>query len=294
MAHESTTESVADKEADLEYPACPLCQSDRREIPFRLSPPYGVARCVACGGYYLYPRLIESAMHAIYRESSYYAGGESGYGDTSYRAQESALRATFKRFLRNLVKSNLAGGELLEVGCGYGYLLDLARPLFSSRTGTEFSFEAAAIARATGADVVVGGVEQLPVEAKFDCVLATQVIEHIYDPLPFVKELVSHTKPGGRIVLATPDIGGALRKILGLRWPSFKVPEHVMYYDFDTLGLLLRQAGLEDVRRIPYSHAFPFSLIGSKFGFPLPSSLGRLNIWVPATCVAAYGKMPNE
>jgi SAM-dependent methyltransferase len=232
-------------------------------------------------------------MQAIYRESSYYAGGESGYGDTSYRAQELALRATFKRFLRNLVKRNLAGGALLEVGCGYGYLLDLARPFFSNRTGTEFSSEAAAIARETGADVVVGGVEQLPGGAKFDCVLATQVIEHIYDPLPFVQELVNHTKPGGHIVLATPDIGGALRKALGLRWPSFKSPEHVIYYDFDTLGLLLRQAGLGEIRRMPYPHAFPFSLIGNKAGFPLPSFLGRLNIWVPATCVAAYGRVPN-
>lgn len=252
-----------------------------------------MARCGACRGWYLYPRLSESAMQAIYREASYYAGGESGYGDTSYRAQERALRATFKRFLQNLVKRNVTGGDLLEVGCGYGYLLDLARPLFSKRTGTEFSSEAAAIARATGADVVVGGVEQLLPGTKFDCILATQVIEHIYDPLPFVKELVSHTKPGGYIVLATPDIGGALRKVMGLRWPSFKAPEHVIYYDFNTLGLLLQQAGLEDVRRIPYPHAFPFSLIASKFGFSLPALLGRLNIWVPATCVAAYGRVPN-
>ena len=294
MAHESKTGSVAQVPAELEYPACPLCQSDRRRFPFRLPAPYGVARCTTCGGYYLYPRLIESAMQSIYRESSYYAGGESGYGNTSYRAQESALRATFKRFLQNLAKRRLTGGDLLEVGCGYGYLLDLARPFFSNRTGTDFSAEAAAIARATDAEVFVGGVEQLPPGAKFDCVLATQVIEHIYDPLPFVKQLVSHAKPGGHIVLATPDIGGALRKVLGSRWPSFKSPEHVIYYDFNTLGLLLRQAGLRDVRRIPYPHAFPFSLIGSKFGLTLPSSFGHLKIWVPATCVAAYGRVPNE
>ena len=95
------------------------------------------------------------------------------------------MRATFKRFLQNLAKRSLTGGDLLEVGCGYGYLLDLARPFFSSRTGTDFSPEAAEIARATDAEVFVGGVEQLPSGAKFDCVLATQVIEHIYDPLAF-------------------------------------------------------------------------------------------------------------
>lgn len=294
MPHESTTGAVAQVPAELEYPPCPLCQSDQREIPFRLSAPYTVARCAACGGYYLYPRLIESAMQTKYRESSYYAGGESGYGETSYRAQEAALRATFERFLQNLAKDGLTGGDLLEVGCGYGYLLDLARPFFSSRTGTDFSPEAAEIARATGAEVFVGGVDQLPVGAKFDCVLGTQVIEHIYDPLPFVRRLVSHTKPGGSIVLATPDIGGGLRKVTGTRWPSFKSPEHVVYYDFRTLSRLLLQAGLNDVRRIAYPHAFPFSLIGSKIGLPLPSFLSHVKIWVPATCVAAYGRCPNE
>jgi SAM-dependent methyltransferase len=294
MAHESTRGSVAHAAAALEYPACPLCQGDQRQFLFPLSAPYRVARCAACGGHYLYPRLIESAMQSIYRESSYYVGGESGYADTSYRAQESALRATFKRFLQNLATRSLTGGDLLEVGCGYGYLLDQARPFFSSRTGTDFSSEAAEIARATDAEVFVGGVEQLPFGAKFDCVLATQVIEHIYDPLPFVKRLVGHTKPGGHIVLATPDIGGALRKVMGTRWPSFKVPEHVTYYDFRTLRLLLQQAGLGDVERLPYPHAFPFTLIGSKFGLPLPSLLGHVKIWVPATTVAAYGRVPNE
>jgi SAM-dependent methyltransferase len=293
MAHESTTESVAHAPTELEHPACPLCQSEGREFPFGLPAPYDVARCTACGGYYLCPRLIESAMQDIYRQSSYYAGGESGYGETSYRAQEAALRATFKRFLENLAKHQLTGGDLLEVGCGYGYLLDLARPFFSNRTGTDFSSEAAAIARATDAEVFVGGIEQVPPEARFDCVLATQVIEHIYDPLTFVNRLMSHTKPGGHLVLATPDIGGALRKVLGRRWPSFKSPEHVVYYDFRTLGGLMQRAGLEDVRRIPYPHAFPFSLIGSKFGLRLPSFLGHLKIWVPATCVAASGRVPK-
>jgi hypothetical protein len=75
--------------ANLEYPACPLCGNDRRNFPFRLSAtggirrgehePYRVARCVECGFYYLYPRLIESAMQEIYRESSYYEGDACGH-----------------------------------------------------------------------------------------------------------------------------------------------------------------------------------------------------------------------
>jgi SAM-dependent methyltransferase len=286
-------EPAVEISANLEYPPCPLCASDRREFPFRLHEPYRVARCMECGFHYLYPRLIEIAMQEVYREPSYYEGGESGYADTSYAAQEFALRATFQRLLQNLAKRGLTGGDLLEIGCGYGYLLDEARSFFGRRAGTEFSLEGAEIARATGAEVFVGGIEQVPSDAKFDCVIGTQLIEHIYEPLSFVKRLAGHTKPRGHIILSTPDIGGVLRKAMGRRWPSFKVPEHVLYFDYRTLGSLMRRAGLNDVRRLPFPHAFPLGLITAKFGFDLPSGLGHFNVWVPATTVAVYGRVPN-
>jgi 2-polyprenyl-3-methyl-5-hydroxy-6-metoxy-1,4-benzoquinol methylase len=248
---------------------------------------------MACGLYYLYPRLSESAMREVYRQPSYYKGGACGYSDASYIAQESALRATFKRLLHNLAKRSLTGGQLLEIGCGYGYLLDEARLFFDRRVGTEFSPAAVEIARATGAEVIVGGVEQVPPEAKFDCVVATQVIEHVYEPVSFVKRLASHVLPGGRIVLATPDAGGVLRKFMGRHWPSFKAPEHVAYFDIGTLCSLMHRAGLHDVSRLPYPHAFPFGLLAAKFGLAVAPLLAHLNVWVPATTVAAYGRLSN-
>jgi SAM-dependent methyltransferase len=286
-------ESSADVSAKLEYPACPVCGSEQRQFPFRLHGPYCVARCAACGFHYLYPRLMEAAMQEVYRQSSYYEGGACGYTDTSYTGQEAALRATFKRLLRNLTKRGLTGGDLLEIGCGYGYLLDEARSFFDQRVGTDFSPEAAEIARTTGAEVFIGGIEQIRPGRKFDCVIANQVIEHVYQPLSFLKDLAGHTKPGGHIVIATPDIGGVLRKVMGRRWPSFKVPEHVLYFDFGTLSVLMQEAGLTNVHWLPYPHAFPLGLIAAKFGVRMPDLLARLRVWVPATTVAAYGRVSN-
>src|SRR6266516_2879155 len=100
-------EQAAEISANLEYPACPLCQSDRRRFPFPLHGPYSVARCIECGFHYLYPRLIESAMQEAYRQSSYYEGGACGYADASHTAQESAVRATFKHLLDNLTRRGL-------------------------------------------------------------------------------------------------------------------------------------------------------------------------------------------
>ena len=233
-------------------------------------------------------------MQLVYQDPTYYQGGQSGYSHTSYFDQEASLRATFKCVLRNLQRRGMTGGDLLEVGCGYGYLLDEAKDLFRQRVGTEFSPVAAAHARETGAQIFLGGVDQLPHDAMFDAALAIQVIEHIYDPVGFMKQLVSHIRPGGYVLLATPDIGGALRKTMGKGWPSFKVPEHVVYFDFQTLQRLMTGAGLTGVTRLPYPHAFPFGLIAAKFALSLPQTLSRINLWIPATTVAAFGRVTHD
>ncbi len=280
--------------ADLEYPACPLCRSEQREVSYAEFGAHKIVRCRECRVHYLYPRLTEAAMRRAYADDDYFEGGKSGYSDTSYAMQERALRATFKRLMCNLQMRNLTGGALLEVGCGYGYLLEEAKEFFSFRVGTEFSNQGVQLASARADKVYEGGVEQLPADLTFDCVIATHVIEHIYEPLEFLKRLARHTNPRGKVVLAAPDMGGYLRKLMRHRWPSFKIPEHVLYFDATTLSALMRHGGLIDVQLLPYPHAFPLALIASKMRLQLPAALGGVNIWVPATTVALYGTVPHE
>jgi 2-polyprenyl-3-methyl-5-hydroxy-6-metoxy-1,4-benzoquinol methylase len=279
---------------DLEYPPCPLCQSERRETSYEQFGEHKIMRCLDCQVYYLYPRLTEEAMRRFYTNDNYFEGGDSGYSDTSYADQERALSATFKRLMRNLQKRKLTGGSLLEIGCGYGYLLEEAKEYFSFRVGTDFSPQGVRLSSAKADKVYEGGVEQVPADAKFDCVVATHVIEHVYQPFEFIKQLISHSKPGGTIVLAAPDMGGMLRKLMGHRWASFKTPEHVLYFDSVTLSGLMRKAGLTGIEKLPYPHAFPLALIASKLRLPFPAALGKANIWVPATTIALYGRVPNE
>ncbi|HZR06401.1 MAG TPA: hypothetical protein VFA61_11305 [Candidatus Udaeobacter sp.] len=86
----------------LNYLPGPLCKRARREFPLRLHEPHNVVRCTECGLYYLYPRLIESAMQEAYRESSFYEGGACGYADTpATLSRNSSSGATFKRLLHD-------------------------------------------------------------------------------------------------------------------------------------------------------------------------------------------------
>lgn len=281
----------ADTTAKLEEASCPMCSSDARVAVFRFAP-FGVVRCAECGLHYLSPRLVESAMVEMYRSGDYFEGGEMGYD--SYEQQEVALRATYRRLVRQLVRAGYAGGDLLEVGCGYGFLLEEAQRAFASCTGTEFSVAAADAARSRGLSVITGGTRDLPADSSFDLIVAAHVVEHVYDPRSFVAELRDLLRPGGTLLLGTPDMGSAWRRVLGARWPSFKVPEHVTYFDLDSLSRLLREAGLEEVRPFPFLHAFPLSLVAKKLGVGYlgrrAGRLGSMPVWLPATTLAASGR----
>ena len=230
-------------------------------------------------------------MLEMYKLRDYFEGTGAGYAN--YEQQSRTLVATFKRLMVNLSAHRLTGGALLEVGCGFGYLLEAAKGYFEARVGAEFSSIAAEQASYRADRVYCGGPEQIPDRETFDCIIATHVIEHVYQPLKFLRDLCRHLRPSGKMVIAAPDMGSWWRRMMGHHWPSFKIPEHVLYFDRRSLKALVRQAGLVDVGILAYPHAFPLSLVASKFGLTMPESLGRLPMWLPATTVAVYGTFPG-
>jgi len=276
----------------LETVPCLLCGSTHRRTMGIPCPPFGLVRCADCGLVYLSPRLSEAAMLARYRNGDYFAGRDVGYDD--YGRQEVSLRATFRRFLRRLAARGLAGGRLLEIGAGHGFLLDEARDMFIRREGTEFDPDGDRKAAARADRVYRGGIEAVPPGARFDLVIANQVIEHVYDPVGFLAAIKTRINAGGALVLATPWMNGFWFRILGRRWPSFKIPEHVAFYDPDCLRELMENAGYRYGGRIPYPHAFPLGLIAQKLGLRLPGSLARISAWLPATTVAVYGTVEGQ
>lgn len=274
--------------SELERVACPVCGANQPIVLYDVMP-YRVVRCKSCETSYLSPRLNESAMLRFYEDDKYFESGEVGY--TSYVRQEQSLRYSFRRFLQQLHRRKLAGGSLLEIGCGYGFLLDEAKPYFDHRVGIDFS-SAVASARERADRVYQGDLDTIPSDERFDCIILVSVIEHVHRPVEYLEKLRHRLRPGGKVVVATPNVDSIFRRLLGLRWPAFQViPEHVAFYNRFTLSALMSKAGFNAVTPVPYVRAYPANLVVEEFNVwkGLLGRLGDRNVAFPGYMVALCG-----
>jgi 2-polyprenyl-3-methyl-5-hydroxy-6-metoxy-1,4-benzoquinol methylase len=226
--------------ADLDWEECdcPLCGGTERRLAVRFEES-SYHRCAGCGLVYLSPRVEEARMLRLYEDASYFAG-DRHLGYETYEEDEAVYRRTFERRLREITPYK-AGGRLLDVGCGTGIFLDVARRAGWSASGLDASpYAVSAIsARAGGLGerIRIGTLESVDYEpGSFDVVTMFDFFEHVYRPIDFARRVARVLAPGGIAVVATPNYDSWLRRLLGRRTVSFKIPEHVAYYTPSTLA----------------------------------------------------------
>jgi glycosyltransferase involved in cell wall biosynthesis/2-polyprenyl-3-methyl-5-hydroxy-6-metoxy-1,4-benzoquinol methylase len=162
------------------------------------------------------------------------------------------------RYYLDLVGRYRSGhsGALLEIGCGHGDFLLMAANMGYQVTGVEYSGHARAIARErlNGHRTVVHGEvrEVRHLGGTFDVCVLSDVIEHVCDPRAFLEDIHRLLKPGGMLFVATPALDSWSARLLKQAWMAFK-PEHIHYFNRNTLHSLLFQTGYEHVVGLPGS-----------------------------------------
>ena len=157
------------------------------------------------------------------------------------------------------------GNRVLDVGCSSGYLAAPLSERGNTIVGLELDPAAAHEAERFCERVLVGDVEtmELPLEpASFDVVLGGDVVEHLRDPVAALARLRPFLRPGGRLVLSTPNVANwAIRlSLLGGRWHytdrGILDRTHTHLFTRATLDEAIRAAGYEDVE-IDFSAPVP-------------------------------------
>jgi 2-polyprenyl-3-methyl-5-hydroxy-6-metoxy-1,4-benzoquinol methylase len=149
--------------------------------------------------------------------------------------EEERLAALNARQRLNLVRKFRPSGKLLEVGCGRGDFLKLARDYYTA-FGVEPNPELAALANEY-APVHTGTLESEP-GRHYDLAVSFHVIEHVDSPRSFLAEMSRRLRPDGIVALETPNIDSLPFRLMKRRWRQF-IPEHYFFFDEKTITKLL-------------------------------------------------------
>ena len=154
-----------------------------------------------------------------------------------------AIVGTGKQRLIRATRKAMPNGRFLDVGCGKGRIFDDARKYYEY-VGLEPSAAGAQLARERGIEVIQNTLEEAEIEpGSFDVVLLDSVIEHVPNPVSFLKRVNAVLKKGGVVVVLTPKLNGPAHFMHGAGWNGFRHGYHTFLFTGDTLERCLLAAG---------------------------------------------------
>jgi len=189
------------------------------------------------------------------------------YQDVQRRESGSALKslsrddgraAREREWLRQTLWADLVdtlarapGNRVLEVGCGAGDFLCHLRDYAFEPVGLEPSEEASQAARDRSLRVFTETLQQYAIRREdavlFDAVILLNVLEHVPDPARVLQAARSVCQPGALICVRVPNDFNALQRAASEKlkrapwWVA--IPDHVNYFDFESLKVLLAREG---------------------------------------------------
>jgi SAM-dependent methyltransferase len=204
----------------------------------------GLVCCADCGHVFASLDLDDQAMLDLYR-ATYFNGEE--YSD--YIADRAMIQRNFRARLRVLQRylQPVRHRRLFELGCAYGFFLEIARHSFGSVAGIDICPEAIDYAREKlGLEAYCGDLLSYDLgDAEFDVACLWDTIEHLRSPDRYLERLAQHMSSGSLMTLTTGDISSLNARVRGSRWRLIHPPTHLHYFTPDTLGRLLGRYGFD-------------------------------------------------
>lgn len=258
---------------------CPVCKSQKRSLlyddltdrVFFCAPgKWNMYVCEECGSAYLDPRPSQDSIGLAYE--SYFThspepvradfltklkrGLKNGYINYRYSAAfQPSLplgywlvsllpqRIMVDEYVRHLPLAT-PGAKLLDIGCGNGSFLHIARQLGWQTWGCDKDESALKIASQSGAKVFKVALPNIDLpDNLFDIITLSHVIEHVHDPALTLREIHRLLKPGGSLWLATPNLDSEGAKLFRQNWLHLDSPRHLCLFTPSSISALLKAEG---------------------------------------------------
>ena len=147
-----------------------------------------------------------------------------------------------------------------DIGCGYGYFLDIMQKKGWDAAGIEPSENASLLAIGKGLNVIHGTIEnaEFP-ENSFNAVTMFYVLEHLPDPYDALKKILMMLKPRGMLILRIPHTTPIVKflSLLGIKNNLYDAPFHLYDFSTKTMTSLLKKAGFSSIKIMPGRPTLP-------------------------------------
>ena len=256
---------------------CDLCNSTGDIVQSGIADPDGnlggtwsFRRCAnpACGVYWLDPA---PPPHELWKAYTTYHTHTRKSGDRFAKATLSLAHRLIKLgllplwkvnglkreadYLRFMTLAHEPVGKLLDVGCGGGRFLNRMKKRGWQVEGIDFDEQATKKATSRyGVKTHSGDLTQCALPANsFDVITMSQTIEHLYDPNAVLIESLRILKPGGLLVMTTPNVKSLGASEFGAFWRGWEAPRHLHLFSVESLQRLTQRAGFEAIEARTYS-----------------------------------------
>jgi len=214
----------------MKHTSCLVCSGEELKLMNGYSAAH-LVKCLACGFVFSQEIPSDEELQNHYK----------GYGRNDYLSP-----ITIKRYeeLLDRMEKYRKTNKILDVGCGIGYFLEVAKRKGWEVHGTEYTDEAISICEGKGIEMKKGKLNTAYYENEsFDIITSFEVIEHINNPTEELNNFNELLRKGGLAYVTTPNFNSLLRYRLKSAYNVISYPEHLSYYTPRTLKKVFLQHG---------------------------------------------------
>lgn len=211
-----------------------------------------VYQCQCCGHRFLHPLPDENRLQAYYDQDTQTKAVYNSKSINLRKIMANSRYDTARRVeLLHKETSNNKQPLVLEIGCGYGFFIRETERLGYNIEGIEISASRRRIARRLcNSDIYhYNLVNEIPDEmiGKYDVIVMFQVLEHIPEPVLFLKNVGRLLKKTGKLIIEVPNLDDHLLNLNEEYFNFFYQTAHVSYYSPKSLRILLGNCGYKSV-----------------------------------------------
>lgn len=216
---------------------CLVCGSKETEKSWKVKS-YQYYHCSSCRSLFLNPLSMKSKAIGAYDDFDY----QTGF------INESKIRLRARNILKNCLMLHSQAKNILDIGCGVGFLLDEAKKIGLNPFGIEPSVKLAEFARKkyklriNSSYIGTSDRRVAPFSTEqFDVVILSHVLEHVENPRHFLEIVLSYLSKNGILYIETPNYSGWLAEREKENYTFLTPPEHISLFSFSGLSTILKQ-----------------------------------------------------